>query len=753
MHSYNYTRVALAIASLAFATTTQAQAQAQDDGATAPQAAAAAASEPLGNKGVQNPPVRLQTDPHNQLRDTPVDFPPGVPEGPLPILVPELFMMSLPRTEASGVRPQGSGLPDLKYANTHVLPEFIFGGIGPVEVLRGFDALLGPVPLPNGFLYDGAELNAMGGSYGRAQVFAQGGRQQGDFSIFGAIGGLSDDGWQQHSPARSLQYHGDMGYRAGANEFHFIGHYLSNMIKGGMITPVDLIEADRTSQSAYPSQSDIQDLKLNFTGKFILDGGWMANSDISFGKLTGKQEITLEYESQVGACSYDDTLLCSKTVGTPYVDINGDQFENVLLGTTDKYYAFNDHIKINTKSWGAGVRFSKRGSLLGRPNNFATGVNYNGGKSIGSYRHYLGILNSDGGLESIVGEGNNPPGAFPQEASAKVGYTNLYATDVLDMSTKLKIAVAGRFTHSQIDQKDLMGTSSSLNESRTFTHFAPSLGATYALTPGWLAYSGYRETARVVTPFGVACDDTESVCNAETPWFAADSILDQSIVRNYQVGLRGQSPNLNFAANRVQIAWNAGLYRTDTSHYYYLAPSSSRPQANDVGNIRTQGAKLGMEVLAGKLTTSINYTYTDARFRSAVVLGNGINIESVNYQLHVSPGKVIPGQARHSLKMVAKYDATADWSVGASLRAVSSSYYFADEVNAMGKVPGYLVASFNTNYRVNSRLEFFGIIENAFDKEYALFGSLVPTNHNTSDPHGQMVGQPLSVYVGLRYKL
>lgn len=752
MTYFNLTRIAAAIAGLAVAAATQAQTQtpAQNQGGAMPPAAAASGGQgDMAAPGALTPPPG---DPRNAPPDGPPNLPPGATEGPVPVLVPELFMMTLPRTEVTGVMPNPAGMPDLKYANTRVVPETAFGFLGPVEVLRGFDSLLGSPPLPNGFNYRGAELNVMGGSFGRAQVFTQGGRQSGDLSFFGAFGGLKDDGWQQHSPARSMQFHGDAGYRSGGNEFHLIGHYLSNNIKGGMVTPVELLATDRTAQSAHPVENDLQNIKLDFTGKIALDDGWIANTDFSVGKFNGKQEFTLESESQIGACMGMPSLLCSKVFGAPYLGVNGQQFVNVLQGSTDRYYGYNDHLKTDTKSVAASGRLAKRGMLLGRPNHFAAGVTYNGGKSTGGYRHRVAVLNADGGLESILGEANFAPFVVPQEVSANVDYTNLYVTDVLDISPKFKVAASGRYTHSRIEQKDLMGTSPQLNETRTFTHFAPSAGATYALTPGLLAYGGYQETARVVTPFGVSCEDGDSVCNAETPWFAADSILDQSIVKNHQIGVRGQSPNFSVAGNSIQVGWNAGLYRKDTSHYYYLAPSSSRPQANDVGDIRVEGAKLGMEIVAGKLTTSVNYTYADARFRSPVVLGNGVNQESVNFQLHVSPGKVIPGQARHALNLAVKYDVTNAWSIGTSFRAVSSSYYFADEVNAMGKVPGYVVTSFNTNYRVNKNLELFGIIQNAFDKEYATFGSLVPTSHNTSDSHGWMIGQPLSVYAGLRYK-
>ena len=53
------------------------------------------------------------------------------------------------------------------------------------------------VLMKNGFNYQGAEINTMGGSFGRIQSSAQYGKQIDNFSVYGALEGLRDNGYPQ----------------------------------------------------------------------------------------------------------------------------------------------------------------------------------------------------------------------------------------------------------------------------------------------------------------------------------------------------------------------------------------------------------------------------------------------------------------------------------------------------------------------------------------------------------------------------
>ena len=61
----------------------------------------------------------------------------------------------------------------------------------------GLNALGGAVNvlMKNGFNYQGAEINTMGGSFGRIQSSAQYGKQIDNFSVYGALEGVRDNGF------------------------------------------------------------------------------------------------------------------------------------------------------------------------------------------------------------------------------------------------------------------------------------------------------------------------------------------------------------------------------------------------------------------------------------------------------------------------------------------------------------------------------------------------------------------------------
>ena len=87
----------------------------------------------------------------------------------------------------------------------------------------GLNALGGAINLQmkDGFTYQGAELDLMGGSFGRIQGSAQWGKQvDKNCGVYAALEGLHDDGFRNFSPSDVRRFYGDVGYKAGGSEFH-----------------------------------------------------------------------------------------------------------------------------------------------------------------------------------------------------------------------------------------------------------------------------------------------------------------------------------------------------------------------------------------------------------------------------------------------------------------------------------------------------------------------------------------------------
>src|SRR5579864_7088604 len=86
----------------------------------------------------------------------------------------------------------------------------------------GLNALGGAVDvrMKDGFNYHGAEIDTMGGSFGRIQSSLQWGKQIGDWAVYGALEGLHDNGFRNFSASNVRRFYGDIGYRNDGNEFH-----------------------------------------------------------------------------------------------------------------------------------------------------------------------------------------------------------------------------------------------------------------------------------------------------------------------------------------------------------------------------------------------------------------------------------------------------------------------------------------------------------------------------------------------------
>jgi outer membrane receptor protein involved in Fe transport len=86
----------------------------------------------------------------------------------------------------------------------------------------GLNALGGAldIQMKDGFTYHGAEINTMGGSYGRIQSSGQWGKEVDNFAVYGAIEGLHDGGFREFSTSNVHRFYGDIGSRNDTSEFH-----------------------------------------------------------------------------------------------------------------------------------------------------------------------------------------------------------------------------------------------------------------------------------------------------------------------------------------------------------------------------------------------------------------------------------------------------------------------------------------------------------------------------------------------------
>jgi iron complex outermembrane recepter protein len=128
-----------------------------------------------------------------------------------------------------------------------------------------------------------------------------------------------------------------------------------------------------------------------------------------------------------------------------------------------------------------------------------------------------------------------------------------------------------------------------------------------------------------------------------------------------------------------------------------------------------------------------------------------------NGNVRVVPGNRIPGLPLNQGKLGIYFSPTPEWTIGADMAIVGSSYFVGDDANQNPKLPGYWLVNLHATYQLTKEVQLFGLINNLFNRRYALFGTffdpesvanvglpIVLTDHRT-----EVRGPPLAVYGGI----
>ena len=263
--------------------------------------------------------------------------------------------------------------------------------------------------------------------------------------------------------------------------------------------------------------------------------------------------------------------------------------------------------------------------IYSMPNKFTFGVNYEHGWTNFSADEEVGVLNP--GDLSITGLGmlNIDPTADVQTVhlNAANSYLGVYGLDALDVTDKLTVTAGGRFNYAAITLYDLVGTS--LNGSSVYTHFNPTIGASYKLTPEITGYANYSEANRAPTPLELGCANPNQPCLIDN-FLVSDPPLKQVVTHSIETGLRGEVALSATAAGALRME------RRRLSHDEFQRHSerAERRHGPWLFHQRRHHAAPGRSrrryaTRTKSLTTYINYTLTDATFRSQILLGSPNN--------------------------------------------------------------------------------------------------------------------------------
>src|SRR5437588_3155516 len=239
----------------------------------------------------------------------------------------------------------------------------------------GLNALGGAVnvQMKDGFNYHGAEIDTMGGSFGRIQSSAQWGKQvDGNFAVYGALEGLHDNGFRNFSASDIRRFYGDVGYKNENSEFHVNMGAADNKFGATATTPVELLQQYWGATYTSPQTTTNRVGYVNLTGKVEATPAWTIEGSAHVRAFEQKTVDANPTGSQ--PCAADPTLLCFGSDIVPANGLNGLQLANpfdpgAVLGQIDR---------TTTRSTTTGVSLQATNSdqLLGHNNKFVLGMSF-----------------------------------------------------------------------------------------------------------------------------------------------------------------------------------------------------------------------------------------------------------------------------------------------------------------------------------------------------------------------------------------
>lgn len=627
----------------------------------------------------------------------------------------------------------------------------------------GLNALGGAILLDTktGASDPGLEASATGGRFGYAETSVSGGLQRGAFSAFAAFQYSREDGWRDHSPSSLYNGYADFGFDTEGGGMHLKLIGADTDLTGNGVSPVELLAVDRRAVFTWPDNSRSR------YGRISLHP-WVALSDKT--RLEGTlyaQRLTLRTvngdAADIEGCEDDDDagLVCLETVGgdddddeaqARLIGANGQPVADVLGG---EGYGVLNRGRTRTDAMGALFQIIDERPLGAGDNHFALGLSYDTSRTRFDTSTELGELTEERSVDGLGTVIVQPDGAIaPIGLVAHADYWGVFAQDRVPILPGLSAEIGLRYNHANIRLVDQIGTA--LNGHHRFGRLNPGIELDYQVAPGLALRAGYAETNRAPTPAELSCADPEAPCSL-TNFFVADPPLKQVVARNWEAGASGHGE-----WNGIRLDWLLSGYRaTNRNDIQYIASEiRGRAYFQNVGSTRRQGIEATLKAKRGHLTATLGYAFTDARYRTPMILSSPANPEAEeDGTIAVARGDKLPGIPRHSVTLSADY-AGRGWSLGGDMLVRSGQYLVGDEGNDTPRLGGYAIFNMRGSVDLIRGVTLFAEVRNLFDRKNGTFGTFSEVDEieleeapGASNPRAYGPGAPRRWYAGMRVRL
>ena len=588
----------------------------------------------------------------------------------------------------------------------------------------GLNALGGAVDvrMKDGFSYHDAEINTMGGSFGRVQSSLQWGKQIDNWAVYAALEGLHDNGYRNFSQSDVRRFYGDIGYRNDGNEFHLNLGLANNNFGATATVPVELLQQYWGATYTTPQTTANQVGYLNLTAKVEATPSWTLDGVAHVRAFDQKTVDGNPTGTQ--SCTADPTLLCFGDGFTPANGLNGMQLGNPF--PTNAILGEIDRTTTGSTTGGFSLQAANTDQLLGHDNRLVVGTSFDASVTHFGATAELGTIGTNylvSGSGIFLGQSGNPISIGPVSLRATNQYTGLYLLDTFDVTKDLSITAGGRYNDARIVLQDQIGTQ--LNGNETFDRLNPIIGGTYKITSGLTAYASYSEANRAPTPLELECANPARPCVIAT-FLVSDPPLKQVVSQTIEAGFRGKQ-DFSFGT----LDWKFGGFRTINSDDILAIPDPVLQGFGffqNVGSTRRQGIEAEANLKSSRWQFHASYAFVDARFLDALQLASNSPFADANGNIQVLPGDQIPAIPRHRIKAGFDYSVTDAFKIGGDALFVSSQFLVGDASNQAPKLPSYAVFNVHASYQIDKTYQLYGRIDNLFDNRYATYGTFFDTN-------------------------
>ncbi len=617
----------------------------------------------------------------------------------------------------------------------------------------GLNALGGSVNvrLKDGFSDVGDSATAYGGSFGREAGGLEFAHRVGAFGLYLTGDVIHDDGFRQTSASDLRRLYADLGWRGATLEVHLAVTGADNGLGNPGATPVQALNANLSNIFTAPNSVRNQYEAATLRGDARLGHG-TAIQGVAYAQ-TLTQRVPNGITEEVAPCDNGTGLLCNPD-GTVVTGPGGAPVSDFLSGAT---YSGLSVQTLVTHAYGAALQATNASVLAGHANQLVGGLGYDGSDSvfagsqtIGGFDPYSREFIGPGVIQDQPSEGVNPVRVL-----SVTRFWGVFFNDVLALAPGLDLTLAGRFNDARLDLEDQLG--GPVNGAHDYSRFDPSAGLSWRVASWARIYGRYAETNRAPTPLELSCASAANPCSLLN-FFVGDPNLRQVVARTVEAGLGGVFGGV--AGGR--LVWNADYYHTaNTNDIIYEATVYNPNLAfyTNAGKTLRQGVEATLRYEGRRLNISLGYAWTDATFRTPLLLNSGSNPDAdANGNIQVEPGDRIPGVPGRRADLTVSYAVTGRWSVGGSAIAQSSAFRFGDEANLTKPVGGYMVVDLNTAWRLSDHITLFALVNNAFNARYDTYGAFGPVGDvpwpnvpgGVTDPRTASPGAPIAGYGGVR---